>query len=198
CRSSIVFSTPAASPSISITGSGGRAPYPGRSIGAGRRPAAAKLFSCAAQISADPPMPWRNTQNWSGDQFIGHLGRAVALDHGLCLGIVGALQHRAGAEPLAAHDDCHGSGGTALFGMDRMRRHQIDRALRAGGYRGESHVGVAGSAAVVDALVAFEALRSVENTVEHPGIGVVVDAAGTARRAHDGVDDEVMVGIDVE
>src|SRR6516164_4396179 len=119
-------------------------------------PARAKLGSWAAQIFADPPMPCRNTQNWSGDQFIGHLGGSVALDHGLRLGIVPALQHCAGAEPLAAHDDRHRSRWTALLGMDGVRRHEVHGALRARSYRGQSHFRVARAAAVVDALVALE------------------------------------------
>src|SRR5215831_12522999 len=94
----------------------------------------------------------------SGDQFVGDLGRAVAFDHGLRLGIVGVLEHRALAEPLTADDDGDRAGRAALLGVNGAGRHQIDLALRAGRDRGEAHLGVAGPAAVVDALVALEAL----------------------------------------
>ena len=44
-------------------------------------------------------------------------------------------------------------------------------------HRRELHVGVAFLAAIVDAVVALEALGAVEQPVEHPGVGVIVDAA---------------------
>src|SRR5262249_21931701 len=119
----------------------------------------------------------------SGDQFVGDLGRAVALDHGLRLGIVGVLQHRALAEALTADDDRHRAGGAALLGVNAARRHQIDLALRAGRDRGEPQLGIAGPAAVVDALVTLEALRPVEHAAEHPGVGVCMPAAGWSRAA---------------
>src|SRR5215831_15473633 len=102
----------------------------------------------------------------SSDQFVGDLGRAVALDHGLRLGIIGMLQHRTLAEALTADDDGHRAGGAALLGVNGARRHQIDLALRPGRDRSEAHRGIPGPAAVVDALVALEALRSVEHAVE--------------------------------
>src|SRR5262249_37389142 len=102
----------------------------------------------------------------SGDQFVGDLSRTIALDHGLRLGIVGVLQHRALAEALTADDDRPRAGRAALLGVNGARRHKIDLALRPGRARGEPHLGVAGPAAVVDALVTLEALRSVEHAVE--------------------------------
>src|SRR5712691_981524 len=57
---------------------------------------------------------------------------------------------------------------------------------------------MAGPAAVVDPLVALEALGAVEHPVEHPGVGMVVHAALSSWRAHDRVDREMVVGIDVE
>src|SRR5262249_37476369 len=120
----------------------------------------------------------------SSAQFGGALGRTVALHHGLGLGIVGVLQHRALAEPLTADDDRHRAGGAALLGVNGAWRHQIDLALRAGRDRSEPHLGITGPAAVVDAFVTLEALRSVEHPVEHPGVGVIVPAAGSSRPAH--------------
>ena len=88
--------------------------------------------------------------------------------------------------------------GTALFRVDGVRRNQIDLALRASGDRGQSHLGIAGLAAIIDALEALEALGSVEHAVQHPGVGMIMHAAGAARHAHNGVDHEMVVGIDVE
>jgi hypothetical protein len=59
------------------------------------------------------------------------------------------------------------------------RRHEIDLSLGAGRDRDEPQLGVAGAAAVVDALIAFEAL-------------------GPTRHPHHGVDDEAVHLIDVE
>src|SRR5262249_34616165 len=102
----------------------------------------------------------------SGDQFVGDLGRAGAFDYGLRLGIVRVLQHRPLAEAWTADDDRHRAGGAALLGVNGARRHQIDLALRPSRDRGEPHLGIARPAAVVDALVTLEALRSIEHTVE--------------------------------
>src|SRR5262249_1785307 len=107
----------------------------------------------------------------SGDQFVGDLGRAVALDHGLRLGIVGVLQHRPWGGASAADDDRPRGGGAALPGVNGAGRHKFALALRPSRDRGEPHLGVAGPAAVVDALVTLEALRSIEHAVEHPGVG---------------------------
>src|SRR5262249_30676601 len=52
-------STSAASMAKSITSTGGRAPYPGRSNAAGSNPARLKLSTCGRHIRAAPPMPWR-------------------------------------------------------------------------------------------------------------------------------------------
>ncbi len=131
-------------------------------------------------------------------KVVGNLRRAVLLDDGFRLGIVHALQHRPLAEPLAAHDDRDRAGRAALLGMDGVRRHQIDLALRAGRHRGEPHLGMPGPAAVVDAVVALQAFDAVEHAVEHPGVGVVMHAAGPPRHAHHGVDDEIVVRIDIE
>ena len=57
---------------------------------------------------------------------------------------------------------------------------------------------MARTAAVVDALEALQALAAVEHAVEHPGVGVIVHAAGAAGHAHHAVDDEGVVGIDIE
>src|SRR5580658_5011259 len=120
----------------------------------------------------------------STGEVVGNLRRAVALDHRVGCAIVLMLQHRALAELLAAHDDRHRAGRTALLGVNGARRHQIDFALRAGRHRSELHLGVARPAAVVDALEAFETLGTVEHAVEHPGVGMIVHAAGPPRHAH--------------
>src|SRR5262245_45015350 len=82
--------------------------------------------------------------------------------------------------------------------MDRMRRHEINLALRTGGDGSELDLGVARAAAIVEAVVALETLGAVEHAVEYPGVSMVVHAAGTAGHAHHRVDHEVMLGIDVE
>ena len=114
----------------------------------------------------------------------GHLRRTVAFDHGVGDAVVLVLQHRALAEFLAAHDERDRAGRTALLGMDRARRHQIDLALRAGRHRSKLYLGMARAAAVVDALETLQALGAVEHAIQHPGIGMVVHAAGAARHAH--------------
>src|SRR5580704_9089347 len=134
----------------------------------------------------------------SAGEVVGDLRRPVALDHGVGRAIVLMLQHRALAELLAAYDDRHRAGRTALLRMYRARRHQIDLALRAGRHRSELHLGMSRPAAVVDPLKALQALGAVEHAVEHPGIGVIVHAAGTPRHAHHAVDDESVVRIDIE
>jgi hypothetical protein len=57
---------------------------------------------------------------------------------------------------------------------------------------------VARAAAVIDALIALEALGAVEHPVEHPGIGVVMHAAGPTRHPHHGVDHKTVRLIDME
>src|SRR5262245_25596761 len=57
---------------------------------------------------------------------------------------------------------------------------------------------MAGSASVIDAVVALEALFPVHHAIEHPGIGVIVDASFAPRYADHGVDDETVVRIDIE
>src|SRR5580692_3745462 len=94
----------------------------------------------------------------STGEVVGNLRRAVALDHSVGRAIVLMLQHRALAELLAAHDDRHRAGRTALLRMNRTRCHQIDLALRAGRHRSELHLGMARPAAVVDALETLQAL----------------------------------------
>src|SRR5215813_15246008 len=86
------------------------------------------------------------------------LGRAVAFGASIGLGIVAALQHGALPELLAAHDDGNRAGRAALLGVDVARRDEVYLALRAGGHRGEPDLGVAGLAAVIEAVVALEAL----------------------------------------
>src|SRR5580704_11177941 len=134
----------------------------------------------------------------STGEVVGNLRRAVALDHGIGDAIVLMLQHRALAELLAAHDDRHRAGRTALLCMNRPRRHQIDLALRAGRHRRELHLRMTRPAAVVNALETLQALRAVEHAIEHPGVGMIVHAAGATRHAHHAVDDEGVVGIDIE
>ena len=53
-------------------------------------------------------------------------------------------------------------------------------------------------AAVVDPLKTLQAFGAVEHTIEHPGVGVIVHAAGAPRHAHHAVDDEGVVRIDIE
>src|SRR5262249_58944501 len=88
--------------------------------------------------------------------------------------------------------------GPAWWGVKGAGGHRTDFAWGPGRDGGEPYLRVAGPAAVVDALVTLEALRSVEHAVEHPGVGMIVHAAGSPRHAHDRVDHEVVVGIDVE
>src|ERR1700730_6420317 len=78
----------------------------------------------------------------STGEVVGKLRRAEALDHRIGRAIVLMLQHRALAELLAAHDDRHRAGRTALLGMDGARRHQIDLTLRAGRHRSKLHLGM--------------------------------------------------------
>src|SRR5580704_12174843 len=113
----------------------------------------------------------------STGEVVGNLRRAVALDHGVGRAIVLMLQHRALAELLAAHDDRHRAGRTALLRVNGARRHQIDLALRAGRHRSELHLGMARPAAVVDPLKTLQAFAAVEHAIEHPSVGVIVHAA---------------------
>ena len=53
-------------------------------------------------------------------------------------------------------------------------------------------------ATVVDPLKTLQAFGAVEHAIEHPGIGVIVYAAGAAGHAHHAVDDEGVVRIDIE
>src|SRR5258707_6502532 len=125
---------------------------------------AAALFASISYAQVTPAP--RSRAISSRHQFVGDLSRAVALDHGLRLGVVGVLQHRPLAKPLTADDDRHRASRAALLGVNGAGRHQIDLALGAGADRGEPHLGIAGPAAVVDALATLEALRSVEYAVE--------------------------------
>src|SRR6478672_6172141 len=144
-------------------------------------------------VLAAPP-----AANWSRHKLVGNLRRTIALDDGFCTGIVSVLQHRPLAEELTAYNDRHRASWAALFGVDSVWRHQIDLALRPGSDRGNPHLGIAVPAAVIDAVVVLEALRSVEHAVEYPGVGVVVHAAGPPRHAHHGVDNKTVLRIDVE
>src|SRR5262249_40670030 len=113
------------------------------------------------------PFP-ENALQPSGDQLIGNLRRAEALDDGFRRGIVGPLQHGPLAEALAADDDGARARRPALLRMDGVGRHEVDLALRPDGDGREPHLGIAGAAAVIDTVIALQALRSVEHAVEHP------------------------------
>ena len=77
-------------------------------------------------------VPVSLAQGTSRHQFVRDLSRAVALDHGLRLGVVGVLQHRPLAKPLTPDDDRYRARRAALLGVNGAGRHQIDLALGAG------------------------------------------------------------------
>src|SRR5215217_5484009 len=98
----------------------------------------------------------------SRHQIVRHLRGAEPLGSLFGLGIIAALQHRAFAKPLAANDDCHRTAWAALLRVNGARRHQVDLALRAGCDGGELDLRIVRTAAVIDAIVALEALGSVK------------------------------------
>src|ERR1700730_3730828 len=82
--------------------------------------------------------------------------------------------------------------------MNSLRWDQVDLALGAGCYRSEPHIGITWPAAVVDSLVALQTFGAVEYAVEHPGIRMVMHAAGPPRHAYDRVDDKSIGRIHVK
>ena len=70
--------------------------------------------------------------------------------------------------------------------------------MGSGRDRGELHLGIAGPAIIIDAIIALEALGPIEHAVEHPRVGMIVYAALTPRHAHDRIDGEIVLRVDVK
>ena len=109
----------------------------------------------------------------SRGQFVGNLRGAHLIDHRFGYGIETELDIRS-AQLLAAQDDRDRAYRTALLGMDVMRRHDVDLALRTGGDGRHLHFGIAWLASIIDAVIALQALCPIEDAIKHPGLAMIM------------------------
>ena len=138
-------------------------------------------------------MRWRRCS----DYFKRKLGRPLALSEFLFFPVIAPLE-RPAHQPLGAHDHRNGPSRSPLLGMDGIGRHEIHLAGNSFGHGLELDLHVSFLLALVDAAVALQLFRAVENAVGRLGMSVVVNSPFAAGGAHDSIDDEAVVGVFVE
>src|SRR5918992_67476 len=122
-------------------------------------------------------MNWSKTESPAPEiallQFVRYLLGAVTLPVFLCRRVIAPLEEAACF--FRAHDNGHRPLFAAFFGMDLIRRNQIDLSGTDFHIRRLPDIGVVGFRTVVETFIALDRLVSVKHTIQGPVMRMIVD-----------------------